>query len=76
MKLPIDGKEFLEICEDFIQKHNLQPSYKQLEHNSANIKRAFINKFIEKLLDDYFFTNDHEKDSIAEMINLSEGENN
>ena len=74
LKLPIDGKEFLEICEDFIQKHNLQPSYKQIEHNTANIKRAFINKYIEKLLDDFFFTNDHEKDSITEMKNLSEGE--
>ncbi len=74
VKLPIDGKEFLEICEDFIQKHNLQPSYKKIEHNTANIKRAHINKYIDKLLDDYFFSNDHEKDSITEMKHLSEGE--
>ena len=74
LKLPVDGKEFLEICEDFVHRNNMQPSYKHLQYNTANIKRAFVNKYIEKLLDDYFFANDHEKDSIAGMKNLLEGE--
>jgi hypothetical protein len=74
LKLPADGEYFIDICQNFIKKNNLEAKYNQFDYKTANIKLTFINKYIDKMLDDYFYANDYEKDSIVGMKNLKEGE--
>ena len=74
LKLSIDAKDFIEICTDFIKKNKLEPIYKQLECRTTTIKSAFINKYIEKLLDDFFYANAYEKESILGIKDLADGE--
>lgn len=69
--LPTKGKAFLENCQEFIKTTmNLKCNYEQYQLKSFDIKPRLIERYIDKLLDEYLHVEENEKNAIRDIKNM------